>query len=150
MLRRSLFVVAVLSILAATAGAGEIKVHDWPTRYIPQDVCTINVIMDVGYWIHVINQCDNLELQQKDIHTYEGCIDLYIESNFQATLSTKITPTGAIQGWYKSWINPKNISPGLSTVALCARLENANLSSVLGGTEDVHVATITIRVVPQT
>ena len=153
MLKKSLFVVASVALLAVAAQAGEIKIHDWPMTEpepIPQEVCTINVIMDIGYWIECVNQDDELKLTQKDIHEYEGCMNIEMKSNFAAVLSASIAATGAVPGDYSvTKLAPDNIPAGTTSVELCVKLANADLSIQAGGTDNVHVATVTISVVPQ-
>jgi uncharacterized lipoprotein YajG len=92
MLKKSLFVVAAVTLLAVAAQAGEIKIHSWPTSYIPQEVTEIPVLMDVGYWVSIKDQDDlKIKLSQLNIHTYEGCTDMKVSCNFELTLSTSIS-----------------------------------------------------------
>jgi hypothetical protein len=153
MLKKSLFVVATVALLAAAAQAGELKTHSWPKtepQYIPQKVCDIQVIMDVGYWIDCTNQDDKLKLNQDGVHEYSGCLVIVMKSNFAATLSAEIAATGAIGGDYSvTKLDPANIPAGTTDVELCVKLANADLSGQAGGTSDVHVATVTIKVIPQ-
>ena len=151
MLRGKWVIVALTACVAMTAQAGELKMHQWPAQwqYVPQEVTTIDVVMDVGFWIEIVNQSDVLKLQQVSIHTYEGCLDLEVKSNFNLTLSCTITPTGTVPGTYSClFLNP-DIDPPSGTATLCARLQNANIGTVPGGSVDVHVASITVRVVPR-
>jgi len=157
MLKKSLFVVAAVTLLAVAAQAGEIKIHNWPTSYIPQEVTEIPVLMDVGYWVSIKDQDKlKIKLQQKDIHTYEGCTDIKVSCNFDLTLSTSISQyvdpvSGAkIDGKYSSSVNPADINAGVDqTATVCATLKEANLSTVTGGTKDVRVATVKVKVVPR-
>jgi opacity protein-like surface antigen len=150
-MKKMVFIAVAAALLAAAAQAGEIKVHDWPMTEpepIPQDVCTINVIMDIGYWIECVNQDDDLELVQKTIHSYENCMTLEIRSNFRAQLSCSISATSAVPGDYTCQLDPTVAEVGTSYVSLCVQLHNADLSGAVGGTSDVHVATVTIKVLP--
>jgi hypothetical protein len=144
-----LFLGLALALPAAAVSAGEIKLHVWPTQYIPQEVTTIPVVMDVGFWMEIVNQNTKIKLQQINIHTYEGCTDLEVRTNFNLTLSCSITPTGAIQGQYAAFIDGPNINVPGGIATVCARLTNANLSGKPGGTKNVQVATVTIKVVPR-
>jgi hypothetical protein len=140
----------VVALLGVSAHAGEIKIHEWPTVFIPQEVATIPVVMDVGYYVLVKDQ-DNLriKLQQKSIHVYEGCVDVVVTANFDMTLSCSITATGAVPGTYTCTVTPANVdSPG-GTSTICATLTDANLLGVPGGEKDVHVATVKLKVVPR-
>ena len=156
MLKKSLFVVAAVALLAVAAQAGEIKIHNWPTSYIPQEITEIPVLMDVGYWVSIKDQDKlKIKLQQKNIHEYEGCTDILVSCNFELTLSTSISPVkvdgnNVINGKYSSSVSPADLGVGIEqTATVCAKLLEANLSSVSGGTKDVHVATVKVKVVPR-
>ena len=156
MLKKSLFVVAAVTLLAVAAQAGEIKIHNWPTSYIPQEITEIPVLMDVGYWVSIKDQDKlKIKLQQKNIHEYEGCTDIKVSCNFELTLSTSISPVkvdgnNVINGKYSSSVSPADLGVGIEqTATVCAKLLEANLSSVSGGTKDVHVATVKVKVVPR-
>jgi hypothetical protein len=156
MLKKSLFAVAAVTLLAMAAQAGEIKIHNWPTSYIPQEITEIPVLMDVGYWVSIKDQDKlKIKLQQKDIHTYEGCTDIKVSCNFELTLSTSISPvkvdgSNVIAGKYSSSVSPADLGIGIEqTATVCAKILEANLSTVTGGTKDVHVATVKVKVVPR-
>jgi hypothetical protein len=157
MLKKSLFVVAAVTLLAMAAQAGEIKIHNWPTSYIPQEVTEIPVLMDIGYWVSIKDQDKlKIKLQQKNIHEYEGCTDIKVSCNFELTLSTSISQyvdpvSGAkIDGKYSSSVSPADLDPGLEqTATVCAKLIEADLSTITGGSKDVRVATVKVKVVPR-
>jgi len=136
-------------LLATTLQAGEIKVHDWPVQFIPLEVTSYPVVMDVGFWMEVVNQFDVIKLQQVTIHKYEGCIDVKVKTNFNLLLSCTIAPTGAVPGIYTATLTDAAISPPYGVAKLCVKLENANLTNQPGGSKNVHVATVVIRVVPR-
>jgi hypothetical protein len=138
-----------IALLAATAPAGEIKIHTWPTQFIPQEVTSIPVVLDVGFWMEIVNQNTKIKLQQINVHTYEGCVDLQVRTNFNLTMSCSITPTGTIQGQYSAFIDGADITVPGGTATVCARLTNADLSGKPGGTKNVQVATVIIKVVPR-
>jgi hypothetical protein len=156
-MKKGLLIVAAVLMLAGVAGAGEIKLHVWPCAFIPQDLMTIPVTMDVGFWIRVKSQSKYvIKLSQIDIHTYDGCVTIPVETNFNATLSCSIAAldmnpnkdgTQAI-GKFSCSVDPTNITPGTTNVKVCAHLTDADLSLVTGGTKDVQVATVTVKVVP--
>lgn len=150
MVKKSLFAVAAVALLAVAAQAGEIKIHDWPCEFISQELTTIPVVMDVGYWIRVKDQDKlKIKLQQKDIHTYEGCTDMKVECNLNITLSCSISATGAVPGKYSASLSPADVdSPG-GTVSVCAKLTDADLGKTPGGSKNVHVATVKIKVLPR-
>ncbi len=149
-MKRSFFLVAAVALLATTAQAGEIKIHDWPCEFIFQELSTIPVVMDVGYWVRIKDQNKlKIKLQQKDIHTYEGCTDMKVECNLNITLSCSISATGAVPGNYSCNLDPADVDTPGGTVTVCAKLRNADLSKTPGGSKNVHVATVTIKVMPR-
>jgi hypothetical protein len=151
MLKKSLFVVAIVAMLAGMAQAGEIKVHDWPItwEYTFQEVTTIPVKMDVGFWLNIPDQDKlSIKLNQTSIHSYEGCTAMTVQCNFKAALSTTIAKTGAVGGDYSSWVTPNEVDPGSTSVDVCAKLVKANLGDQDGGTKNVKVADVTVWVAP--
>ena len=56
MFKKSLIAIAMLA-MAFPAFAGSVKIHDpWPTQYVPQEITTIDVTLDVGFFIHIIRR----------------------------------------------------------------------------------------------
>jgi len=157
MLKKSLFVVAAVTLLAVAAQAGEIKIHNWPTNYIPQEVTEIPVLMDVGYWVSIKDQDKlKIKLQQKSIQLYEGCTDIKLSCNFDLTVSVDVVqyvdPVSGnkIDGKYSGSASPADVSPGVEqTVSICAKLDEAKLQTVTGGSKDVRVGTAKVKVVPR-
>ena len=151
MLKRSVVAVAVAALLAAGVQAGEIKTHDWPTQFIPLEITSIPVVMDIGYYIRIKDQ-DKLRIKlvqdELDIHKFKGCVDMVVESNFNLVLSASISKTGAIGGDYAVSIDPGTANKGSTTVKVCATLTNAVLTGQDAGTTDVQVATVKIKVKP--
>ncbi len=151
-MKKGLLIVAAVLMLAGAAQAGEIKLHVWPCQFIAQDLMTIPVTMDIGFWIRVKNQQNyKIKLSQIDIHTYDGCVTIPVECNFNATLSAsiaKVTTVGDVGGFLSCSVTPANITPGTTNVQVCAHLVNANLGAFAGGSKDVQVATVSIKVVP--
>jgi hypothetical protein len=146
---KSCIVGLVIALSAAAAPAGDIKIHNWPSAFIPQEVTTIPVVMDVGLWVEIVKQDVTIKLHQINVHTYEGCIDLQVRTNFYLTLSTSIHATGAIKGVYTCWCNGANVDPPGGVTTICARLTDANLGGMPGGSTNVHVATVVVKVVPR-
>ncbi len=151
-MKRGLLIVAATLLLAGAAGAGEIKLHTWPSVFIPQDLIAIPATMDIGFWIRVQDQTKyRIKMSQIDIHTYDGCVTIPVECNFSATLSTtitKVTTNGDVSGTFSSSVTPSNIPPGTTNILVCAHLTNANLAALPGGLKDVQVAVVTLKVVP--
>ncbi len=159
MLKKSLFAVAVVALLAAMAPAGEIKLMSWPTSYIAQELTDIPVLMDIGYWVFIKDQ-DKLKIKLSQTgsqgsntgqHQYEGCTNVTVQSNFDLKLSCSIASNGAVGGDYSCSVTPSTLPTGGGTVSVCAKLVKANLGSagLVGGQKDLRVATVTLKVAPQ-
>jgi hypothetical protein len=150
MLKKSLFAIAAVALLTVAAQAGEIKIHDWPCAFIAQEVTTIPVVMDVGYWIKVKDQDKlKIKLTQKSIHEYTGCTNMVVETNVNITLSCSISATGAVPGKWSCSVSPADVDAPGGTVSVCATVKEADLSKTPGGSKGVHVATVSIKVVPR-
>lgn len=154
-MRKVLFAVAAVALLAVSAQAGEIKYHEWPTAPIPQEITTIPVVMDVGYWVRIKDQ-DKLKivLSQDSIHTYSGSTTLTVETNSSLTFSASIAKVSkdgnvVVPGNYSTSISPANIDAPGGTLTVSAKITDADLSKVPGGSKGVHVANVTIKVVPR-
>ncbi len=143
--------VAIVAILAVGVQAGEIKTHEWPCQFIALEITSIPVVMDIGYFIRIKDQ-DKLRIKlvqdEQDIHKFKGCVDMTVESNFNAILSASITKTGAIDGNYSVSLDTTAANKGSTVVKVCATLTNANLVGQDAGTRDVQVATVKIKVKP--
>jgi hypothetical protein len=105
--------------------------------------------MDVGYWIEIVNQDAVIKLKQISIHTYEGCTDLLVRTNTDLRLSCSISPAGTIPGTYSCSISGADINAPGGRANVCARLTDANLAGRPGGTKNLKVAIVTVRVVPR-
>ena len=81
--------------------------------------------------------------------TYEGRLDLKVRCNFNLSLTCTITPTGVVDGRYSTFVEGGELDPPGGTARVYARLQEANLSTVIGGTKDLQVATVTIQIRPR-
>jgi hypothetical protein len=156
-MKKGLLIVAAVLMLAGAVNAGEIKTHQWPCQFVAQTLMTITVKMDIGYWIRVKNQPGiSIKLSQASgsYHSYDGCVEFDVESNFNATLTASIAEVPAFDaGDFKvdfgtADVTSLDILPGKTKVKVCAHLTNANLSIAQAGAKDVQVAIVTIKVVP--
>jgi len=153
MLKKSLFVAAAVAMLAVSVQAGEIKVHTWPTTFVAQEICTIPVVMDVGYWIVVKDQGSNkITLTQIDTKNFKGCTNIKVENNFALTLTCSIAQDGPVGGSFSCDFGPGvgsvDLDPGANTVQVCAYLSNADMKNS-NPKSNVKVANVKIYVVPR-
>jgi hypothetical protein len=154
-MKKALFAVAAVAVLAVAAQAGEIKYHEWPCALVPQEITTIPVVMDVGYWVKINDQGSlKITLGQDSIHTYSGCTNVSVSTNtcltFTCSIAAVVKDGGAVvPGGYSCSITPANVNAPGGTLSACAKLTDADLSKVAGGTKGVHVANVTLYVVPR-
>jgi len=156
MVMKKLMVAVVTALaLGVSVQAGEIKYHEWPTAPIPQEVTTIPVTMDVGYWVRIKDQGPlKINLSQDSIHAYSGCTSMTVETNSSLTFSVTISKVAkdgntVVPGDYSASVSPANLDAPGGTLSVCAKLQNADLSKVPGGSKGVHVANVTVKVVPR-
>jgi hypothetical protein len=152
MLKRSLIAVVAVAVLATVAQAGYIKTHDWPTTYVPQELTSIPVLVDVGYYVKVLDQTKKIKMYQKTgaPTNFEGSVTIKVRTNFDLTLICAISPKGTISadGWGCS-LAPENVNAGTTTdVVVTATATNLAVENVPANTE-AEVATVKISVVPR-
>ena len=63
MSRTKCIIMASIVLLAGGVQAGEIKVHQWPAQFVPLEISTFPVVLDVGFWVEIINQNEVIKLQ---------------------------------------------------------------------------------------
>jgi hypothetical protein len=153
MLKKSLIAVAVLA-MCMPAFAGSLKIHGtWPCAPIAQEMPhKIDVIMDVGYYIELVNQ-DPIKVDQDSTsndpyHTYTGCDSRQVKSNFNASLTVSAAATSAAGGSWGATITPSTVNAGTTTVQLCVTGTGVNIDKLVGGAKAVKVAQITVKVLP--
>ena len=151
-MKKALLAMAVVALLGVSVQAGEIKLHEWPCTFVSVEISSIPVVMDVGYWVKIKDQ-DRLRIKlvqsETDIHTFSGCTNMVVENNFNVVFSCSISATGAVPGDYSCSVTPSSLPAGGGTVQVCATLKRADLSKTPGGSKDVQVATVKIKVKPQ-
>jgi len=169
-MKKALFAVAAVALLAVVAQAGEIKLHEWPCEPVPQELMTIPVYMDIGYWIRIKDQGKKLiYMHQDSVHVYSGCTGdaksggdskITVETNTAMRFSCDIIPvqkdgvnvvpldTSIGDRGYDCWVDPTEVGIGNTVVAVCARIRGADLSKVPGGNKKVHVADVKLKVRP--
>jgi hypothetical protein len=153
MLKKSLIAIALLAI-ALPAVAGDLKVHKpWPTKYVPQEITTIDVVMEVGYYIHVKDQ-KSIKVSQDTsaadpYKTYIGDKTTDIVSNFDAKLSGTVTKDSAAGGDWSASFDPSTIAPGTTSVKITVKGAKVDIGNLKGDAgKEIKVATLHIMVVP--
>lgn len=152
MLKKSLIALAVVAI-AMPAFAGKIKIHEpWPTALVPQEVAKIDVILDVGFFIEIKDE-KAIKVKQDTsssdpIKTYVGCKKTDVVSNFAAQLMVSAAAASAAGGSWSATIDPSTIPAGTTNVEICVKGTGVDISKLTGGSKDVKVATVTVKVLP--
>jgi hypothetical protein len=150
MLKKSLFVVATVAMLAVAAQAGDLKIHTWPTTFVPQEITSIPVVMDIGYWVRIKDQGNlKIKLLQTSTLVYEGSTAMTVECNFPIHLTCSISKDGPVGGDFSCDIDNKDVDPTGATVNVSAKLTKADLKGATAGEKNVKVATVKIFVVPR-
>ena len=126
--------------------------YNWPATYEYQDICTIPVRMDVGFWIKT-NGCKDLKLnlKQVEIHKYSGSVDCSISCNVNIKLSVSWSkdPNVNLGGYGSSvGVSPSTLDAPGGTVTISLTLSNVNLSNLQGGQNSLQVGTVTLKVRP--
>lgn len=153
MLRKSLIGVTLLLVLPISMQAKMIRGGFGSLLYLPENRCTIPVKMDIGMYVEILDvQKLSIKLQQVEFETYEGCTEIRIKSNFDLELVCKIKPTGMVPGEYSCSIdNPKvhlDLSENVTVRNVCVKAEKVKILYAAPGS-DVHVADVTITVIPE-
>jgi len=79
--------------------------------------------------------------------TLIGCTNLTVQTNFASELTVTVTAASAAGGDWTGTITPDTVDAGPSTVQLCVRGENVDLSAVQAGA-DRQLATVTLHAKP--
>jgi hypothetical protein len=153
MLRKSLIGVSLLLLLPISMQAKILRGRFGSLLYLPERKCTIPVVMDVGMYVEILDcQKLSIKLKQVEFDKFEGCTDIRIKSNFDLELMCKVKPTGMVPGEYSCSIdNPKvrlDLSENVAVREVCVKAENVKLLYTPPGL-DVHVADVTISVIPE-
>jgi hypothetical protein len=152
MLKKSLFAVAMLAVVMP-AFAGSVKIHEpWPCSLLPQEVAKIDVVMDVGYYIQIVDQ-GPLEVFQDTTsndpyHTYTGCKTTDVKTNFTAQLILSAAGVGGSAGNWVPTASDLIISPPGENIEICVTGTDVQIDKLTGGAKDQKVAEITVKVLP--
>jgi len=135
------------------AFAGQLKVHEpWPCAPIPQEVAKIDVVMDVGYYINIVDQKPIKVVQKADsadpYHTYYGCKTTVVKANFNALLILSAVATSPAGGDWVATADPSIVGPTVTSTTICVTGTKVNIDKLVGGTKAQKVAEVTVKVLP--
>jgi hypothetical protein len=182
MLKRTLIALAVVALLAGSVqalgpephrGNGAIKINKaqgmkvyWPFEYKALDLCTIDVLMEIGYYVamekcghndsRIILQqveCGDIGKGGGDWPCYKDCVNLKIHNNFPVKLGLNKSRVGGVithNNHWKAYIegDVSVLDPGNTTISLCVEAWKVNLAAsdaVAGETKKVGEVTITVK-----
>jgi len=171
MLKKTLLAIAVVSLLAVTAQAGEIKTENWDgTQTIVFDWVPVGPVipvkMDIEMFIEILDQ-DELAKGFKITQIgasddWQGCIEVKVKSNFDYKIKANFDPNWDVldKMWNKQgkkskksvWIDPNKgdatFCETINSHQLCVKLENLAIVH-LDPKQTVHVGDCTLEVAPQ-
>jgi hypothetical protein len=163
MLKKSLIAIAILAIAMPAFAAETNKFHKpWSstTTYNWQCVTTMNVVMDVGYWIQ-IDKTGDIKVQQDALlgnafYSYSGCKSgITVKANFAAVLKATASAKSAAGGSWSGTINDASTytyDSGMvgttQTIKVCVSGTNVDISK-LSQSDNVKVAEVSICVIPE-
>jgi len=174
MLKKSLIAVALLAIVlpafAVDPTVLDSKFHKpWPGKIVKtwnwQAAQTINVVMDVGYWIEIKYTGDIKIAQDASLgdpfFSYSGCINnVEVKSNFAATIKGTVatSPEGVAAGidvgdkkavWGATIDDAASydVIAGSAVVKICVTGKSVRIN-LLGQEDNFRIAILTIQVIP--
>jgi hypothetical protein len=156
MLKKALFLVAVVAMLGGVANAAdkEFKSAGFASKiiYTPIETgCEIPVKMDINYYVKIVN-CSGLSIKmiQKSgsIDDYEGTTSMTVVSNFNVELSGEFVTNGNVSfGSVGASVTPAQNPKGTNTVTVKAWGNDADLAGV-DVKENLQVGVVKIKVAP--
>ena len=163
MLKKSLIAMAVLAF-AMPAFAGDMKFHDWPCEYVKQEVACIDVLIDIGFYVHILDQNPILLDQSRQWSDkghlwfdYNGYHNTDVVANFPAILHVKAykadgAPIKDLRAWFNASGGPTSmLIPALTTTAVTTYVQarEVRIDNMQGGTTGVKIGEVCYSVTPQ-
>jgi len=162
MFKKSLIAIALLAVaMPAFAVTSKAAKQDDPWTfhkvYDKMEVAKIDVIMDVGYYINIVD-ISAIKISQNGsvgngnpYINYKGCGTTDVQTNFAATLSATVASLNtavAASDHYSVTLTPTSIPVGTTPVQICVTGVNLDITALTGGAKDQKVAEVTIYVLP--
>lgn len=116
-------------------------------------VGSIGALLSTGYYINFENSSP-IKLAPDagaadPYHTYTGCMESVVSSNFNARLLASVRATSLAKGDWEVDLYPFMIPTGQTKVRLCVVGKNVRIENLAAGQNNVKVAEITIEVIAQ-
>jgi len=167
MLKKSLFAIALVGLLASVAMAGDEVIWrgegcawPWIHCYKPLDICKIPVYLKVGYYVK-IDKCNGLKILMAPSGVdYVGCTDFTISSNFNMVIGARVVVNSAgtaIKGAgdWSAYIDTGGVvrqrAGKTETHKICVKVKEPNMLAMSDPTahNEVRVGDAYITVKPQ-
>jgi hypothetical protein len=181
MVKKILFTIAVVAFLTASVQAVDPGKYQqkfdgqWPFEYIFVEVCSIPILIDVGYFVQ-LEKCGDYKIKLKqvpcgdigksttgDFPCYEDCEDIKVRANFEVKMGGEVDESIS-PSWWKDGDNKvvygdcgqgcsPDIVPGdgaWHTRKVCVRAWDIKIWNAAGaqGQNEYHVADLLITVKP--
>ena len=116
-------------------------------------VGTFGALLSAGYYINFENNSP-IKLAPDSgaadpFHTYRGCIESVVSSNFNARLLASIRATSLAQGNWEVDLYPFMIPTGKTQVRVCVVGKNVRIENLMAGQNNLKVAEVKIEVIAQ-
>jgi hypothetical protein len=164
MLKKTLIAVAILGFVVPAFAADTYvtkKYHEFvpKTTYEWQTVSTVNVCMDVGYWIQIdfrgkcIEVVQDSSLGGKPFESYSGCLeDVAVTTNFNATLKADAAAQGSAGGKWSAKLDGAStyVTGGSGTfkIDICVAGTEVKIAKLDVSKDKQTVAIVTVKVLP--
>jgi hypothetical protein len=117
------------------------------------EIGRIDALLTPGYYINFVNKSP-IRLQADDsavdpFHTFKGCADSLVESNFDGRLVASARATSPAGGKWTVEMYPYLIPVGETQVRLCIVGQDVQIQNLRGGSTGVKVAEIRIEIFSQ-
>jgi len=174
MVKKILFTIAVVAFLTASVQAVDPGKYQqkfdgmWPYEYIYVPVCTIPILIDIGYFVQ-LEKCGDYKIKLKqvscdtigqstttDFPCYLDCEEIKARANFEAKLGGNIVNKAGIWGdgdvYYEAaeGLNP-DVIPGdgaWHTRKVCVKAWDVKIWESEGQGDEMKIADLEITVKP--
>ena len=116
-------------------------------------VGSIDALLSTGYYINFENTSP-IKLAPDSgaadpFHTYTGCMESVVSSNFNARLLASVRATSLAQGEWEVDLYPSLIPTGQTQVRLCVVGRKVRIENLPAGQNNLKVAEVKIEVIAQ-
>lgn len=149
---------AILSLCLCSGAWPSVKPH--PSTAVPQEVANIDVVLEVGQFIHIVDQSP-IKVYQYGLddpyRTYRGCRVFEVYANFSAMMIVSAEGVAPGSGKWRAEIGPEKyvggwrdhhrVVAGLNLVKICVQGEDVDISQ-FSPTPGKKIAEVRISLLP--